>query len=88
MISTNNIEQLQSATVYDQSGDKVGKVGQVYLDDATGEPTWATVSTGLFGTSESFVPLQGANYDGSDRIDVQYAKDGSTGWAPAWRPAP
>lgn len=28
-----------------------------YLDDATGQPTWVTVSTGLFGTRESFAPL-------------------------------
>jgi len=46
--------------------DKVGTIGQIYLDNSTGEPTWVTVKTGLFGTSESFVPLDGAQVDGDD----------------------
>ena len=74
MISENQIDDVQRATVYDTSGDKIGKAGQVYLDDATGQPSWITVNTGLFGTSESFVPLEGASYDGTDRVDVAYAK--------------
>jgi uncharacterized protein (TIGR02271 family) len=74
MISENQIDDVQRATVYDRSGDKIGKAGQVYLDDATGQPSWITVNTGLFGTSESFVPLEGASFDGTDRVDVAYEK--------------
>jgi len=74
MISENQIDDVQRATVYDNSGDKIGKAGQVYLDDATGSPTWVTVNTGLFGTSESFVPLENARFDGSDRLEVGYSK--------------
>jgi len=74
MISENQIDDVQRATVYDNSGDKIGKAGQVYLDDATGSPTWVTVNTGLFGTSESFVPLENARFDGSDRLEVGYGK--------------
>src|SRR3954468_4961494 len=74
MISENQIDDVQRATVYDSSGDKIGKAGQVYLDDATGTPSWITVNTGLFGTSESFVPLENARFDGSDRVDVAYSK--------------
>lgn len=48
------------ATAIGADGDKLGKVGQIYLDEATGEPAWVTVSTGLFGTRQSFAPLQGA----------------------------
>ena len=44
-------------TAIGPDGDKIGKVGQLYLDDATGQPEWVTVSTGLFGTRESFAPL-------------------------------
>ncbi len=29
----------------------------VYRDQATGEPEWLTVMTGLFGLKETFVPL-------------------------------
>ena len=73
-ITNNDIGRIESASVYDNSGDKVGKVGQVYLDDATGEPSWATVSTGFFGTAETFVPLQDARFDG-DSLHVTHDKD-------------
>ncbi len=72
-------EQLASVTggngnVVTSAGEKIGSIGQVYLDDATGEPTWITAKTGLFGTSESFIPLEGANVEGSD-VRVNYDKD-------------
>ena len=56
------------------SGDKIGSIGQIYVDLSTGEPSWVTVRTGLFGMSESFVPLEGATYNGKD-IMVNYDKD-------------
>jgi uncharacterized protein (TIGR02271 family) len=55
-------------------GDKIGSLGQIYVDDSTGEPSWVTVRTGLFGMSESFVPLEGATDNGKD-IMVNYDKD-------------
>ena len=55
-------------------GDKVGSVGQVYVDDTTGAPNWVTVKTGLFGTAETFVPVENARLDGHD-IVVGYTKD-------------
>jgi uncharacterized protein (TIGR02271 family) len=59
----------------DNDGDKLGKVGQVYLDDQTGRPEWATVSTGLFGTSETFVPLADATVSGGTlRVPYEKAK--------------
>jgi len=58
---------------YDPSGDKIGKVGQLYFDDDTGQPAWATVNTGLLGTSESFVPIQDAEIR-DDRVQVPYEK--------------
>jgi len=67
-------QRLMGRTVTDQQGNKIGKVGQVYLDDTTGEPEWLTVSTGLFGTRESFVPLRNADYSGDD-IVVPVTKD-------------
>ena len=73
MLSQDQIQNLSGTTAYDQSEDKLGKVGQVYLDDQTNEPTWITVNTGLFGTSESFVPVQGARLEG-DRLFVAYDK--------------
>jgi len=67
-------ERIMGTTAVDQAGDKIGKVGQVYLDDQTGEPTWVTLSTGLFGTKESFAPLQGAQFTG-DNLVLAVTKD-------------
>lgn len=69
-----SIDQVQGGTVYDSTGDKVGKVSSVYLDDSTGQPAFATVSTGMFGSRESFVPLRGATVRG-DEIHVPHTKD-------------
>ena len=76
MISTNDVQNLvgQGGIVTDADGDKVGKIGQVYLDNESGDPQWVTVSTGLFGTSESFVPLDNATTSGND-IQVRFSKD-------------
>jgi uncharacterized protein (TIGR02271 family) len=76
MISQHDIDTLHSGRghVLASDGTKIGSVGQVYLDDQTGDPTWVTVKTGLFGTSESFAPLQGANVTGDD-VSIGYTKD-------------
>jgi sporulation protein YlmC with PRC-barrel domain len=55
-----NVESLQNATVYGSDGDKIGSVGQVYLDDQTNQPTFVTVHTGLFGMKETFIPVSQA----------------------------
>lgn len=47
----------QGKTLVDSEGKKVGEVGDIYTDESTGEPTWATVHTGFFGTKYSFFPL-------------------------------
>ncbi|MGY2079254.1 DUF2382 domain-containing protein [Modestobacter sp. SYSU DS0657] len=75
MITEQDIQTVIGTTAVDADGDKLGKVGQVYLDDQTGRPEWATVSTGLFGTSETFVPLADAQLaDGALRVPYQKAK--------------
>jgi uncharacterized protein (TIGR02271 family) len=73
MVSRNDIQQLYGADVYASDGDKIGSVGQVYLDDHSGDPEWVSVRTGLFGTKESFVPLNGATLTG-DRLEVPFGK--------------
>ncbi|MCI0385849.1 PRC-barrel domain-containing protein [Streptomyces sp. CNQ085] len=42
---------------FDCAGQKIGTVDEVYLDDATGVPEWASVRTGLF-SRDAFVPLE------------------------------
>ncbi|MGI5951438.1 MAG: PRC-barrel domain-containing protein [Brooklawnia sp.] len=53
-------DELYKCTVLDASGSRIGGVSQVYLDDATGEPTFVAARVGLFGTKEVLVPLVGA----------------------------
>ena len=76
MITTEQTEQLLSGggNVIDNDGDKIGSIGQVFLDDSTGRPEWVTANTGLFGMGESFVPLRGAEISGND-VRVPYTKD-------------
>ena len=63
-----------SGEVRSATGDRIGEIGQVYLDNETGEPNWVTVKTGLFGTQESFVPLGQAEASGAD-VTVPYDKE-------------
>ena len=73
-----DVNTLSGATVRGSSGDKIGTVNQVYVDDQTGQPEWVTVRTGLFGTKESFVPLAAARFDGADLV-VDATKDKVSG---------
>ncbi|MGA4850261.1 DUF2382 domain-containing protein [Streptomyces sp. G5(2025)] len=61
-----NPDALKGLTAYDRTGEKIGSIERVYLDDRTGRPEWVTVKTGLFGMKESFVPLAGARLRGDD----------------------
>jgi uncharacterized protein (TIGR02271 family) len=74
MISRDSVQTLIGGTAYTNDGDKIGSIGQVYLDNASGEPAWVTVKTGLFGSSESFVPLDQAELT-DDGVRVPYDKD-------------
>ncbi len=74
MIRVDDLDSLVGGTAYTSDGDKLGKVGQIYLDDQSGDPEWATISTGMFGTKESFVPLAQAQASGNE-LRVPYDKD-------------
>ena len=73
MIAQDQIASLQGATVFDRDGDKIGSLGQVYLDTTTNQPSWASVNTGLFGLKESLVPISDADAT-ADGIRVPYDK--------------
>jgi uncharacterized protein (TIGR02271 family) len=74
MIDRNHLDRLDGMDVVGIDGDKIGSVDDVYVDDTTGEPTFALVNTGLFGMRSSFVPLQEATLEG-DQLRVTYDKD-------------
>ncbi len=75
VVATRQMQSLlgNDAVIVDADGDKVGKIGQVYLDDESGNPEWVTTNTGLFGGSETFVPLTAADVHDNE-IRVPYDK--------------
>ncbi len=73
MPTLDDVKTWRGRQVVGPDGEKVGKLEDIYLDRQSGEPEWAAVSTGLFGTRVSFVPLEGASSAG-DEIRVNYDK--------------
>jgi uncharacterized protein (TIGR02271 family) len=61
-------DNLIGLTATEADGGKIGSVGQVYLDESSGEPAWVTVSTGMFGMRESFAPLYGSAVRGGQLV--------------------
>ena len=61
-----NVQDLLSATAYDNNGDKLGDVNEVFVDDDSGQPTFVDVNHGLFGMGNSLVPLRGHSIDGNN----------------------
>jgi uncharacterized protein (TIGR02271 family) len=74
MLTEQNAREVIGTTAYSADGDKLGKVGQLFLDDQTGRPEFVTVNTGLFGTKETFIPVSDATFNG-DRLTLPYAKE-------------
>lgn len=74
MISDHNLGALMGAPVTGPGDEKIGTVGQVFVDPDTGKPNWVTVHTGLFGRHESFVPVDDATWD-REILHVPYSKD-------------
>ena len=75
MFTQEEAQNLTGATAYDQAGQKIGHVATVYRDEATGEPEWLTVKTGLFGKKETFVPLALARVRGEREVELAADKD-------------
>ena len=67
------LDRWRALAIVDRDGSTVGTISEFYLDRQTGHPTWALVNTGLFGTTQSFVPLVHAT-EISDGLQVPYEK--------------
>src|SRR4051794_34082051 len=59
-------------TVRDRDGEKVGTVGDIYLEGESDRPAYAGVLTGLFKRNESIVPLADAREVDGDLV-IPYA---------------
>lgn len=67
-------EDWRGMTAYDSEGQKVGTIDEIYADPSTGQPEWIGVTTGLFGTKHSMVPIAGTTeFDGG--MKLAYTKE-------------
>jgi uncharacterized protein (TIGR02271 family) len=73
MPDINTVQNWQGRTMVDRDGAKLGTIDAIYLDDETGQPEWATVTSGLFSAKAAFVPLAQAQ-DMGDSVQVPYDK--------------
>jgi uncharacterized protein (TIGR02271 family) len=73
MPTKEDILSWRGQNLHGSDGEKLGKIEEIYLDTETREPEWALVTTGLFGTKQSFVPLRDAS-GGSDGVTVAFDK--------------
>ena len=73
MPDVDTVRNWQGSTMVDRDGDRIGDIESIYVDDQTGEPEWALVNTGLFGSRSSFVPIAQASGYG-DQVQVPFEK--------------
>lgn len=72
-VNVTNPEELRGVSVNGSDGDKLGKVEEIYLDNETGKPEWASVKTGMFGGHVSLVPMSAADWSGGE-LTVPFGK--------------
>ena len=73
MVDVDTVRSWRGRTMVDRDGDRIGTIEDIYADDRTGEPEWALVNTGLFGTRSTFVPLAQASQRDAE-VQVPYEK--------------
>jgi|1186.fasta_scaffold892027_1 hypothetical protein len=72
MLDIDTVLGWRGKTVRDRDGEKVGTLGDVYLEGESDRPAYAGVMTGLFRRNESIVPLEEAREVDGDVV-VPYA---------------
>lgn len=61
-------------TAVDDTGEQVGMISEIWVDDVTGRPAWASVMGPALGAREALVPLAGAVALGGGR-QFAYTKE-------------
>ena len=74
MATIDDVKTWRGEQAHGCDGEKLGTIADIYLDRDTGEPEWAAIKTGLFGTKVSFAPLAEATHSG-DGVQLPYTKD-------------
>jgi len=73
-LTLDDVKTWRGKNVVGPDGSKIGTLEDIYLDRQTGEPQWAAIKTGLFGTNVSFAPLEGTSPTGDD-LQIGFDKD-------------
>jgi uncharacterized protein (TIGR02271 family) len=73
-LTLDDVKTWRGKNVVGPDGSKIGSLEDIYLDRQTGEPQWAAIKTGLFGTNVSFAPLEGTSSTGDD-LQIGFDKD-------------
>jgi uncharacterized protein (TIGR02271 family) len=74
VVSPTEAYDFRGRTLVDSQSEKIGKIDELYYDHEGGQPEWALVNTGLFGTKKTFVPIREAAPAGED-LKVPVSKD-------------
>ena len=74
MLNENEARETIGTTAYSTDGEKIGKVGQLFLDDQTGRPEFITFFFFVLGTNEIYIPIADATLS-SDRLTVPFDKE-------------
>ena len=70
-MSSVRLDELRGQPVYDNAGEKIGSVEEIYYDPATHSPEWIGIGTGFFGTKRVLVPVEGAQVS-DDGLMIAY----------------
>jgi len=74
-ITRQDLNTMVGRTLVGVGGEKIGKITDVYVDQRSRQPEWLSVSTGLFGSKVSFVPLSGVSRAGNDEYRATFDKN-------------
>ncbi len=73
-MTMDQILEMRGSPVYSSDGEKIGKVEEIFADEATDQPEWIGIGTGFFSTKRVLVPVEGASMS-EDGLTVPYLKD-------------
>ena len=73
-MTIDQLAAMRGTPVYDNSGEKIGSVEEIYYDEATSEPQWIGIGTGFLGMNHAVVPLAGATMS-PEGVSVRYSKE-------------
>lgn len=73
VINVEQLEQWRGQPVLDPAGEQLGKLEDVYLDQASGTPMLIAVKSGLLGRHAKLIPIDGATVS-RDHVRVVHDK--------------